>query len=164
MSTGDNFLTAPMAAGSGNLVEANDIQDELLEKVGKVGEATYTGPATETSVELPEKPQTAEELVEGLPSDLVRRTEARMLQGEYKIAGHQILPLPVDFNWMNGAPDDSDVTYTFILEIVHRELKRFAKRLDKYFILVPKDIHDNENKEEETQGSPTERTPPRAEP
>lgn len=111
-----------------------------------VAPSTYDEPATvapdgERSAEVDGRPTRAADLVDSLPAEDILRTENKMRRGK-EVNDHPVLPLPASLSWISRASLDSDVTYTFIREVVHQELKLFAERLDRYFVLLPRDDED----------------------
>ena len=138
MSTGDRKLFG-VSAGSG-MARADHSHANIgfAEKETAFDEPATVAQDGERTTELLQRPTTAAELIDALPDEGVLRTENKMRKGK-EVNGHPVLPLPSSLSWISGAKVDSDVTYTFIREIVHQEVRLFAERLDRYFVLVPKD-------------------------
>lgn len=143
MTAGDPKRFSVLTAGERRFARADHAHATIgvVEKETAYEEPATVAPDGEHSSELLQRPTTASELVDALPDEGVLRTENKMRRGK-EVNGHPVLPLPSSLSWISGAKVDSDVTYTFIREIVHQELKLFAERLDKYFALVPKEKDD----------------------
>jgi hypothetical protein len=86
------------------------------------------------------RPATLSELVRCTPDDIIRKVTEDL--GGKASQGKPIEPLPKECEWFQGAPLKSDVLYTLIRQIVHRELERFAQRVERHYILVPREPGD----------------------
>lgn len=86
------------------------------------------------------QPKNLRELVRSTPAELITRVVRDLSPGIVMKShnGRVIEPLPLEVQWYMLAKLESDVLYTFIKDVVHRELERFAERIDEHFILVPK--------------------------
>lgn len=85
------------------------------------------------------KPVNLKELVRSTPAEHIHRTLADLDRiPKHEVNGRIIDPLPPEVQWIIRAELKTDILYTFIKDVVHRELERFAERIDEHYVLVPR--------------------------
>lgn len=85
------------------------------------------------------KPLSLRELVRSTPAELISRTSQELDPRPKKMhMGRTIDPMPPEVQWFMMAKLESDILYTFIKDVVHRELEKFAERIDEHYVLVPR--------------------------
>lgn len=85
------------------------------------------------------QPSSLSELVRSTPMDLIRQVVDDLDKRPRDTHNNKdIEPLPKELEWYQQAPLRSDVLYTMVRQVVHIELERFARRVEEYFILTPK--------------------------
>jgi len=90
-------------------------------------------------------PTSIVELVADTPADIIRRTVLDLTGNKNVSNGRTIMPLPQELEYMHRANLQSDTLYTFVTDVVRRELKQFAERLECYYHITPKELPDVED-------------------
>lgn len=85
------------------------------------------------------RPSSLAELVRETPSDIIQRTiEDLDKKPRPSHNGRALDPVPGELSWYKGAPLKTDVLYTMVRQVVQMELEQFARRIEEYYILVPR--------------------------
>jgi hypothetical protein len=119
------------------------------------------------------RPVSLLELVDQHPEDAIELREQLLEEAEQKLAGkysppeseYQLEDVPTNFRWLSGVSITAPVMFGYVRHILRtlgrdmmrEELRKFAARIDKYYVLVPRDHEEPTTEGEST--SPKKQTP-----
>lgn len=84
-------------------------------------------------------PSCLHELVRSTPKDIIYRAARDLSNSKLRTVNDKVIDsLPTELAWAANMPLDTSILYTFVKEVIHRELERFAQRIDQCFVLTPK--------------------------
>lgn len=83
-------------------------------------------------------PESVASLVSGTPADELQRAMEDLKRATVVKNGHRLPPLPRELYWVSGSEINSMILYALTKQVVEMELERFARRLERYYYLVPK--------------------------
>lgn len=90
-------------------------------------------------------PDSIASLVAGTPADDLQRAMEDLKRTAVVTNGHRLPPLPEELFWASGAEINSVTLHAMMHQVVQMELEKFARRLERYYHIIPKTNNEQTN-------------------